>query len=167
MLRSRISDYIEPAPAEQALRPRPVPPPLYLLGALAGMALLERFVPGPKVVPSALQRLGVVGILGGIALSVWGATLFRRTGTTLDPAGEPKALVTEGPFRFTRNPMYLAMTIILGGVAVLLGRLLPLLAIPAFVGLLTARVIRGEEQTLEQTFGEDYRRYRAGVPRWL
>ena len=63
--------------------------------------------------------------------------------------------------------MYLGMAVLLGGVGLLMAGLLPLLVIPVFLGLLTSRVIRREEQTLERTFGDTYRQYQAKVRRWL
>lgn len=167
MLRNRFSDYIAEAPAEQKMEPMFIPPPLYLLGALGAMALLNRLAPGPKVIPAGLRRLGFLGILAGMGLGTWGALLFRRTGTPVIPTRQPTALVSDGPYRFTRNPMYLGMTVLLGGVGLLMAGLLPLLVVPVFLGLLTSRVVRREERTLAETFGDAYQRYVAKVPRWL
>lgn len=167
MLRNRFSDYVAEAPVDQKTEQRFIPPPVYLLGALGAMVLLNRIFPGPKVVPAGLRRLGLVGILAGMGLGAWGAVLFRKTGTPVIPTEKPTALVNDGPYRFTRNPMYLGMAVLLGGVGILMAGLLPLLVIPVFLGLLTSQVIRREEQTLAQSFGEAYQRYVAKVPRWL
>jgi protein-S-isoprenylcysteine O-methyltransferase Ste14 len=168
MIQSRMTEYMEPAEAAQKREPLFIPPPVYMLAAAAAaMVLLNRIGPEPRIVPRPLRRLGVLGILAGFGLSAWGATLFHRSKTSVLPTEQPKALVTEGPFRFTRNPMYLGMAVVLAGFGVLLRSLLPLLVIPVFLGLLTSRVIRAEEQSMARTFGDAYEQYKASVPRWF
>jgi len=77
------------------------------------------------------------------------------------------AVVTTGPFRWTRNPIYLGMALCTAGVAVGLNLLWPLLVLPFVIWAIRRRVIAREEQYLDRVFGREYRRYRERVPRWL
>ena len=92
---------------------------------------------------------------------------FRGVGTGIVPFDPATALVTGGLYRYTRNPMYLGMVLLLVGVAIALGSLGAWLPIPVFVWIIQARFIVGEERFLEQTFGESYVAYKRGVRRWL
>jgi protein-S-isoprenylcysteine O-methyltransferase Ste14 len=83
------------------------------------------------------------------------------------PFEKSTTLVTGGWFRMTRNPMYLGLTLILAGVALIDGTLGALLPLPVFVGILHFRFIRAEEHFLEGIFGEQYRSYRMQVRRWI
>ena len=95
------------------------------------------------------------------------AMLFRRRGTAIKPFQESSALVTDGVYRFTRNPMYLGMVIGLTGVACMLGTVTPLLVIPIFIWVIRTRFIRVEEGMLAERFGDEYVQYQARVRRWL
>ena len=103
----------------------------------------------------------------GIWLNVWADGLFKRKDTTVKPHEKSSALILEGPFRFSRHPMYLGMVIGLLGVAILLGSLIVFLAPIAF--LLTVHIIFVplEENAMEETFGQEYLDYRNRVRCWL
>jgi protein-S-isoprenylcysteine O-methyltransferase Ste14 len=110
---------------------------------------------------------GIVVIALALGLAAWGALLFRRAGTGIVPFSPATALVTRGPYRFTRNPMYLGMAGTLLGAAILLGSLTPFVVIPAFMAVIAERFIAREEAMLEQAFGSAYLDYKARVRRWL
>jgi protein-S-isoprenylcysteine O-methyltransferase Ste14 len=82
-------------------------------------------------------------------------------------AREPSAVVTTGPFAFTRNPMYLGMVLCLLGWAVLLGSLVPFVVVPAFFALLHCRFVLREEPFMAERFGQEYESYRERARRWL
>jgi protein-S-isoprenylcysteine O-methyltransferase Ste14 len=106
-------------------------------------------------------------VVGGAALGIWALRTFHHRGTTHDPFGTPTSLVTTGPYRFSRNPMYVALTTVLVGVGLLVGTL-PLLLVPvAFALLIHLLYVPYEEAKLEALFGEPYRDLRRRVPRWL
>ena len=92
---------------------------------------------------------------------------FHKHKTPIKPFGEPSALVLEGPFRYSRNPMYLAMVVILVGIAVSIGTVTPLVVIPVFAWLITRRFIVKEEEAMERRFGAEYLDYKRKVRRWL
>lgn len=142
-----------------------VPPPVvFLLGFLAGMgldAVLE------------LQRFALPGFVGptlivlGAALGLWGAATFRRHRTGILPHQAAVTVVTTGPYRLTRNPMYLGLATVYVGTAILLGRVGPLLLMLPTIAALHRLVIAREERYLAIKFGDEYRRYRQRVRRWL
>ena len=103
----------------------------------------------------------------GLGMIFWGRSLFLKNATTLQPSEEPTSLVTSGPFRLSRNPIYLGMASILLGVAVLLGTLVSLVFPIIFVAVITFFIIPGEERKMEKIFGERYREYKKSVRRWI
>ena len=92
--------------------------------------------------------------------------LYRR-GTTVFPFRQSTALVTTGFYRYSRNPIYLSMVVLLYGAAIALGSLSPWIVPTAFATLISQRFIRVEEAMLSETFGEQYREYCQRVRRWL
>jgi protein-S-isoprenylcysteine O-methyltransferase Ste14 len=149
------------------------PPPFYfVLGFLAGW-LLHRVVPlfaadangagGMARMPAA----GWILIVAGFVLGGWAQITFRRHHTTLIPNRPATAMVTDGPYAFTRNPMYVSLTLIYLGLALLTGMLWPIILLPVVLILLTVLVIRREERYLDSAFGEEYAEFRMRVRRWV
>jgi protein-S-isoprenylcysteine O-methyltransferase Ste14 len=110
---------------------------------------------------------GWVLIATGIALTIWSAVAFRRVKTTIVPHQSPSALVDTGPFRFSRNPIYLADLVILAGVALILSAPLALLLLVPFQQVLLRLFILPEEATLARDLGQPYLQFKAKVRRWL
>jgi len=141
-----------------------IPPRLFLLYGLAGVVF--HFAVYGSVVIRARWTGGVVLAIGA-ALTLWGARTFALTRTSILPWERTTRLVTSGPFRFTRNPMYLGMVTMLLGSALSLGTIGPWTAAFALALTLQLRFIRHEERALAASLGEAYQRYRASVRRWL
>lgn len=144
----------------------PIPPVILLLTILCGIGL-HYWMPLAKVLGESWDKVGVSLIVLGILVVIGPATAFRRAATTIKPFHDSSALVVSGLYRYTRNPMYVGMVIVLIGVAVLLGDLSPFIMPFVFVPVLTVRVIRHEEQMLEECFGDDYREFMKTVRRWI
>lgn len=146
------------------------PPPLIYLSGLAIGMVAHRWRP-VRIVPPSLTPLRWVlgtGLAGaGVALAGWAATTMYRAGTHPEPTRPATALVTSGPFRFSRNPIYLGLTLLYLGVSLLIDTLWCLLLLPAVLAVMVHGVIEREEAYLERRFGERYRAYRARVRRWL
>lgn len=122
-------------------------------------------VDGPLVL---LTLAGLCIVATGIAIGLTSVYSFRRAGTTILPAGRPTtAIVERGPYRFTRNPMYLAMSCAYIGLSLLLNNLWAVLLLPIVLGVVDLFVIRREERYLAAKFGQPYREYCARVRRWL
>ncbi|MFA6328495.1 MAG: isoprenylcysteine carboxylmethyltransferase family protein [Candidatus Micrarchaeia archaeon] len=123
--------------------------------------------PTQAVIYAPYTYFGAIIIGLGLAMAFWSRALFLKGKTTLSPYEMPTALVTEGPFSISRNPMYLGMAAILLGVAVMLGTLAAF-AFPAmFAMIIGALFIPNEERKLEKIFGEKYRKYKKKVRRWI
>lgn len=146
----------------------PQPPPLLLtLILVVAMLGLDRMFPFFRAIYSPVVNFGLVPIILGALLILVAAGLFKWRKTTVNPFGEPAVVVREGVYRFSRNPMYLGMLLILVGFGVWLGNILSTLLALVFVGVMTRWYIPREEQLLESLFGEQYRSYRSQVRRWI
>lgn len=142
-------------------------PPAYLFMALAGMTFLHHFFPAMQLIPYPYNASGLVPLAAGVVLNLNADRLFRKHGTTVKPFEQSSALITSGAYRFSRNPMYLGMIMILVGVGVLMGSLSPFTLIPVFVIIMDKVFIASEERMLDRRFGDDWRNYRARVRRWI
>lgn len=129
--------------------------------------MLNRYLP-LAVFPSRVDSpVGYFFIVVSIALAVSSLAIFFKRRTTVVPHGEPAALVVRGPFRISRNPMYLGLFCLLVGIACLLGSLSPFLVPPVFVVTISSIFIPMEESNLSVKFGEEYRTYQTKVRRWI
>ena len=142
-------------------------PPVLLLVAIGLMALLHALVPVAQLVTWPWRIFGGVPVVAGLVLNVWGDRLFKQAGTAIKPFDPTTSLVLNGPFSFSRHPMYLGMVLVLAGVAVGLGSATPWLVIPVFVWLVDRHFIVAEERKLEADFGARYLEYKARVRRWI
>ena len=142
-----------------------VPPPL--IGLAAGL-VQHRLASGSS--PGVVRKAGAGGL---VAASAWllagSAGAFRRTGTTVNPLDPSRAsaLVTSGPNRVTRNPMYVGMAGLLAAHGLLRGGWRTAVPVAAFVEVIDRFQIRPEEAALRDHFGEDYEAYSRRVRRWL
>ena len=141
-------------------------PPHYLLLALVTMFALGFSFDG-SLLPGMWRLTGLAPIAIGLGVAGTAIRQFSRAETNTVPLTESTTLVTDGIFIRTRNPMYVGMTATLIGAALLLNQLWPWLVIPLFWLIIRIGFVRREETLMEQTFGEQYRQYRARVRRWL
>ncbi len=142
-------------------------PPMWLVFGILVIFALNEFYPGARFTSLAGQLLGGVILVVGLAMLVVAGGLFKRAGTDLIPFRNVSALVTDGVYRFTRNPMYLGMALILLGVAVTVGAATALLIPPLFMAIIEWRYIRPEEALLQGLFPEEFPAYCQRVRRWL
>ena len=145
------------------------PPAVYLAGLIVGY-LIWWFWPvsiAPSSMSFAIRVLGVVALGLGGWLMFSAAGLFSRLGTDISPFEPTTALATDGPYRYSRNPIYLGMALILGGLALVGNALWPLLAVIPAVFVIHTQVIAREERYLEVKFGSEYRDFKARVRRWI
>jgi len=142
------------------------PPLIYLtsliLGAVIHLALPVPFLPRTLAVP-----LGVPLVAAAIALFSYSVAIFRAAGTPV-PARKPTTVIVRtGPYRFSRNPIYLAFSVFQLGIAIWVNSVWLLATLVAAVALTNYVVIRREELYLERKFGAQYLDYKASVRRWL
>lgn len=143
------------------------PPPLiYLAGLVAGL-VASALVPRP-ILPEGLRyAVGIPLIAAAVALVVWGVRTMRRAGTPVRPTDPTTALVTTGPFRFSRNPLYTSLTLCYAGIALAAESLWAILLLLPVLVVIRRGVIDREERYLEGKFGADYSQYKARVRRWV
>lgn len=146
-----------------------IPPPIYALTAAMLMWLLNTYLPIMPWISTPWHRLGLVLIALALLADAWSLWLFFRARTTPNPMKPQNSsqLVTEGLYRYTRNPMYVGMLVMLLGWAIYLGSLSPLCILPLFIWVINTQQILPEEAVLTKKFGESYRAYLQAVPRWL
>lgn len=136
----------------------------YLIGAGLEHALPLRAsngkLPGLRVAGGALFGIGAI-------IAGWGLLTFRRARTTTVPGEASSRLVTWGPYRFSRNPMYVGLSVAYLGEAGILGQIWPLIFLPLTVAYVNWIVIPVEESKLSEVFNEEYDHYRKKVRRWL
>jgi protein-S-isoprenylcysteine O-methyltransferase Ste14 len=145
------------------------PPFLFVIGFLVGW-VLDRYwqaLPLSRFAGPALRPFGFAALALGVVLAGWGVVTFRRAKTAIVPHHGASQLVTNGPYRFTRNPMYTGLTIEYLGGAALVNSAWPLIVLPAVIFILVKTVISREEMYLSDAFGAEYAGYVATVRRWL
>jgi protein-S-isoprenylcysteine O-methyltransferase Ste14 len=143
------------------------PPPLIYAGPLAVGLLLNLKFPMRFLPRKVAAILGVTLIGASVALVSQAFQRMRRVGTNVNPTEPTTVLVTEGPFKFTRNPLYLSLTLFYAGVATLMNALWAMLLLPIVLFVLNRGVIEREERYLERKFGEQYMQYKGRVRRWI
>jgi protein-S-isoprenylcysteine O-methyltransferase Ste14 len=144
-----------------------LPPPLtYLLTLLLGL-VLDRRSHLPFLPRGVARILGWPLLGGGVLLNGWFNLTMRRADTPINPRKPVSKLITEGPFRYTRNPAYLSLTMLYAGIALLRRALWAILLLPLVVVVIQRYQIEREERYLERTFGEEYLAYKERVRRWV
>jgi len=135
----------------------------YLIGAgLEVIFQLGRFMNHRLLTPTGSAVFAI-----GAALAGWGWLIFHHVGTTRVPGETSTALVTWGPYRFTRNPMYLGLSVSYVGEAGILHHMIPIILLPLTIAYLNRVVIPVEEKRLQAEFGVEYENYTKRVGRWL
>lgn len=144
------------------------PPPLiYAAGLVLGW-LIERRWPSPYGLIEPLGRwIGWTLIAVGLVVFVWALTALHRARTSVNPYTPTTAIASTGPYRRSRNPIYVADVLIYLGVCALLNSPWPLLLLPPVIWIMNKGVIEREERYLENRFGNLYTVYRSRVRRWL
>jgi protein-S-isoprenylcysteine O-methyltransferase Ste14 len=143
------------------------PPPMIYLGSLVFGLLLNRRFPVTFLPRKIARNFGWPLLGGGVLLMGWFEWAMRRAGTPTNPYKPVSHVVTQGPFRYTRNPGYLAMATIYMGITSLANALWAVLLLPVALIVVQRGVIEREERYLERKFGEEYLRYKAQVRRWI
>ena len=143
------------------------PPPLIFLSALAAGFVLSRRIGGGSLPPKVRLPLGAGALVAGTSLMRSFVKAFGQANTPLDPYKPSEAIVTDGPYRLSRNPAYLGMTLTYMGIAVLSNSPVALVPLPIAVAVVDRGVIAREERYLERKFGAPYVEYKHRVRRWI
>jgi protein-S-isoprenylcysteine O-methyltransferase Ste14 len=143
---------------------KPYPVFIVIIFALVGFLIHGFF---PAFIYTSSMGLSLVFFTVGIFFIAWAIRFFRVNKTTVMPFETPKQFIKEGPFRYTRNPIYLGMFLMLVGIYVMLGNVANVILLALFVSIMNRLIIVGEEKTLEREFGDKYVEYKASVGRWI
>lgn len=151
------------------MRIRIVPPPLLFFVTLASGAAVQHFRPVPLAAYSFATGMlaGCSLLIVAATIGVWTLLMMRRAHTPVEPWETPRVLVKSGPFRFTRNPLYVALTAVHAALAVMINSAWLAAATVLLPLLIDRLVIRREEAVLASVFGPQYEAYEARVRRWL
>ncbi len=142
-------------------------PPVWLLAFLAAVWVQARWFNPAEYVGTASYFVGWLLILLGLGIATISIALFRRHKTTVIPRNTPSAMITAGPYRYSRNPIYLADAFILLGFIVLKGSVLGLIFLPVFMLVIQTRFIHGEEAGLEAEFPDEFKAFCGSTRRWI
>lgn len=146
-----------------------IPPPIVGLCVALLMWLINRVFGFVQLQSDVLKVLAIALVIVGLAIEIYSVFLFFKQRTTVNPLRpqNTKALVVSGMYRFTRNPMYLGMLLLLCGYALWLGNVLTLPCLALFVWFINRYQIQPEEQALSAIFGEQFEDYKRRVRRWI
>jgi len=142
-------------------------PPFFLLLSLLLTLILKWITPEASLVFPPWNLLGLLPLGLGISFNLLADRKFHTRQTTVKPEELSSCLITDGVFRYSRNPMYLGMVLVLLGFSILLYSWISFLVLPGFTALIHYRFIFPEEENLKEQFGEDWLAYQQKVPRWL
>jgi protein-S-isoprenylcysteine O-methyltransferase Ste14 len=142
-------------------------PPRLVVMLLVVMVALHMLLPGPTLLAFPYTLVGAAVTALGFILTLSGARLFARIGTNIRTFNVPGVLVTDGPFRWSRNPIYLGFVVLLLGTAILLGTTTPFIAPGLFALIADCWYIAFEERAMREKFGADYATYMGRTRRWL
>ena len=144
------------------------PPPLIFVPMIVAGAVLQLFF-SLELFPRMWigHAAGWPMVAAGTLLVVWAVLTFRRAGEDVNAYKPTSAIVSRGPYAFSRNPMYISMVLIYVGISVIVNTLWPIIFLPASLIMMQYGVIFREEEYLKKVIGAEYQQYRASVRRWL
>lgn len=142
-------------------------PTTWLLTAIVAMVALHFLLPVTTVVPSLWNLLGIIPLALGVIINLVADRAFHQARTTVKPFEESSALITDGVFRISRNPMYLGFVLVLLGIAVLVRTLTPYAVVVAFAIWTDRMYVAVEERMLAARFGAQWEAYRQRTRRWI
>ncbi len=139
---------------------------IYIAVGLSAL-LLQKVIPLPFLPETPARLLGLGVMIANMAIGLPAVRKMLIARTSLNPAHPTTALVESGPYRFTRNPMYIGLTLLYTGLVIFFQLPWGLVLVPAVIWLITNLVIKPEEKYLEARFGKQYMEYKDRVRRWL
>src|SRR4051812_29927348 len=145
----------------------PIPPPLLFVLPILAAIPLERFYPTMLAAGAVRWISGGLFVGLGMALDIAGFVTQRRAGTSPIPIRPTTRIVSDGVYRYTRNPMYVGFALCTLGIAILCDSLWMVAVVPIGLVLTNVLIVTREERYLERKFGDEYREYQRQVRRWL
>lgn len=144
-----------------------IKPPYIAFTLLFLSWLVDYLFPQFRVVSGNYRYIGIFILISGLLVTFYSFYLFKKNKTPILPGKKPTFVVISGPYKFTRNPMYLGVTIGLFGASLYIENLLSLLSPLIFFLVMNFKFVPFEEKLMEQLFGEKYLDYKKKVRRWI
>jgi protein-S-isoprenylcysteine O-methyltransferase Ste14 len=142
-------------------------PPLLYSGTIVVSLILHWLKPWYLTHSWQLRMVGIPFVVGAAAIGIWGERTLKHAGTNVNPMQPTLAIVSDGPYRFTRNPLYLALIGLYLGITLAVGTVWPLVFLIPVVLVTHFGIIKREERYLAGKFGEPYSEYTKRVRRWI
>ena len=142
-------------------------PPTHFYTYLIISVLLHFIFPIKQIINTPFNYAGIVLILIGIILNILADKIFKDQKTTVKPDQKPTSLIDYGPFRISRNPMYLGMTLFLIGTGIFLGSIISFVGAIFFIAAMEILFIPDEEKLMSEAFGKEFENYKKKVRRWI
>lgn len=144
-----------------------IQPPVYFYVSLLVSVLLHFTLPVIMVVKYPFNYVGFLFFAIGGILNIWPDQIFKKNKTTVKPNEKPSIFIQTGPFKISRNPMYLGMALILLGAGFILGSITSFVGVLLFIAAMEIFFIPKEEKNLQEQFGEKFETYKKKVRRWI
>ncbi len=146
---------------------KPIQPPRYFVICLILIILFHFVLPIKKIINPPYSYLGIILVLFGIIINLWTDKFFTKFKTDVKYHLKPSKMIVSGPFKISRNPMYLGMLCILLGVATFLGSLVTIIPTVIFILIIEIVFIPVEEKNMKKVFGKNYLKYKKRVRKWI
>ena len=146
---------------------RKIYPPTYFILYLLLSIVLHFVMPVAQLISPPLNYFGIVLILLGIILNIWADQLYKKNQTEISPDKKSKVFVKNGPYHYSRNPMYLGIIMILGGASVILGSIISFIGPILFYITIELKFIGIEEKNMNEVFGKEFEEYKQTVRKWI
>jgi len=146
---------------------RKILPPTHFFFCLIIALAMHYLLPIKQIINPPYNWLGFLFFAIGGILNIWADQIFKKSQTTIKPGEEPSVFIQTGPYKISRNPMYLGVTLLLIGIGFILGSITSFIGFILFIILMEIIFIQEEERTLLAKFGEEYKAYKQKVRRWI
>jgi len=143
-----------------------LPPTYFFVLLLIGIGFHLAY-PALRIIHWPYNLIGLVPLSIGAWITIWADRMFKYRGTAVKPHLDPSELITTGPYRISRHPMYLGMVLVLTGIAIMFGSITPFLTPVVLTIVFQVKFIPFEEKTMERLFGQQYCSYKQQVRPWL
>jgi protein-S-isoprenylcysteine O-methyltransferase Ste14 len=142
-------------------------PPTYFYTCIVISVMLHFLLPIEQIIKLPYNWIGFLFFFLGGTLNIWTDQLFKKVNTTVKPFEKPSSLILNGPFKISRNPMYLGMALLLIGLGFVLGSITSFIGFILFVAAMEIGFIQQEEKILLGVFGAEFEAYKKKVRRWI
>ena len=153
-------------PVLKRLKIKLLPPTLFIICAIF-MIVIGLIWPLKNIITSPYNLIGILVLFLGLGISIWGSNKFNQVGTNIQTFDEPDILITDGLFKYSRNPMYLGFLVVLWGIFIILGAVSPIILVLIFFIVTDQWYITFEEEMMVMKFGKKYINYKSVTRKWI